>query len=304
MARWDKAGEATIPQWFFEAVETEYGTHAVEVDDCDVVYQRWGEAGAEKPGLLLIHGMYAHSHWWDFIAPSFVDDHTVLAMNLTGMGDSDYRYQYDSVTFAEEIVAVCDDARLGTDTVVVAHSFGGAMAVKAVNLYPERFSGLVLVDSGIRNPDDPPPDRPAMMMGGQAKVYPDKRTALGRFRLQPPQPCENQYILEYIARHSLVPVDGGGWSWKFDDDLPATLKGGERVAEDYENLRLPLGLIYGAESELFSKSTLDYMRTLIPQDFPAVAVEAAQHHVFLDQPLRFIAVLKEMLRDLTSGAAS
>jgi pimeloyl-ACP methyl ester carboxylesterase len=301
MARWDKGGGATIPDWFFEAVETEYSTHSVEVDECDVVYQRWGEPSSGKPGLLLIHGMNAHSHWWDFIAPSFMDDYCVAAMNLTGMGDSDYRYEYDSLTYADEILAVCDDAGLGADVTVVAHSFGGAMAVKAASLHPERFAALILVDSGIRNPDDPPPDRPAMMMGGQAKVYPDRATALGRFRLQPPQPCENAYILEYIARHSLMPVDGGGWSWKFDDDLPATLKGGEREADDYRALTLPVGLIYGEDSELFSRSTLDYMRELIPQDFPAVAVENAQHHVFLDQPLEFIAVLKEMLPQLRGG---
>ena len=95
-----------------------------------------------------------------------------------------------------------------------------------------------------------------------------------------------------------MPVDGGGWSWKYDEDLSGTMKGGERQPEEYAALTLPFGLIYGADSELFSKSTLDYMRTLIPQDFPAVAVEDAQHHVFLDQPLAFTEHLKTMLADL------
>ena len=135
-------------------------------------------------------------------------------------------------------------------------------------------------------------------MGGQTKVYPDRETALGRFRLQPPQPCENTYILEYIARHSLMRADGGGWVWKFDDELPATLKNAERVAEDYRNLQVQLGLIYGGKSELFSAQTLAYMRGLIVSDFPAVAVADAQHHVFLDQPLAFVAALKTMLAEL------
>ena len=299
MARWDKGDTGpTIPEWFFEAIETEYSTHTVEVDECDVVYQKWGDDDSAKPGLLLIHGMFAHSHWWDFIAPAFLDDYRVAAMNLTGMGDSDYRYDYDAITFAEEIVAVCDDAGFGKDVAVVAHSFGGAMAVKAAGLFPERFGSLILVDSGIRNPDDPPPEHLTMMMGGQTKVYPDKGTAIGRFRLQPPQPCDNQYVMDYIARHSVMAVEGGGWSWKYDEDLSATMKGGERQPEEYEALSLPLGLIYGADSELFSRSTLDYMRTLVPQDFPAVAVENAQHHVFLDQPLAFVDALKTMLADL------
>lgn len=295
MARWDQGDSNTIPEWFFEAVETPFGERAVEVDECDVVYQLWdGPAGA--PGILFIHGMNAHAHWWDFIAPQFLGNHRCAAMNLTGMGDSDYRYEYDATTFAEEIRAVCDHAGFGDDVAVVAHSFGGNMAVKAAGLFPDRFGALVLVDSGIRHPDDPPPDRPSM--GGRAKVYPDRETALNRFRLQPPQPCENEYVLQYIARQSLMPVEGGGWAWKFDEDLPATLKNAERDPDDYRRLTLPVGVIYGAESRLFSRRTLDYMRELIPHEFPAVAIEHAQHHVFLDQPLAFVDALKKMLDDL------
>ncbi len=297
MARWDHGDPATIPEWFFEAVETPHQECRVEVDDCDVVYQLWGdEPAAEKRGLLFIHGMNAHAHWWDFIAPHFMADYRCAAMNLTGMGDSDYRYEYDGITYAEEIRKVADDAGFGNDVVLVAHSFGGNMAVKAAGLFPERFGALILVDSGIRHPDEPVPDRPSM--GGRAKVYPDRETALARFRLQPPQPCDNEYVLQYIARNSLMPVDGGGWAWKFDEDLPGAMKNVERDADDYRRLRLPVGVIYGADSKLFSARTLEYLRELIPQDFPAVAVADAQHHVFLDQPLAFITALEQMLHDL------
>lgn len=295
MARWDRGDTRTIPEWFFQAVETPCEERAVEVDECDVVYQLWG-GDADKRALLFIHGMNAHAHWWDFIAPRFLDRYRCAAMNLTGMGDSDYRYEYDGTTYAEEIRAVCDHAGFGDDTVLVAHSFGGYMAVKAAGLFPGRFGGLVLVDSGIRHPDEPVPERPPM--GGRAKVYPDKEAALSRFRLQPPQSCDNEYILHYIARQSLMPVEGGGWAWKFDEDLPGTLRNVERTADDYRQLDLPLGLIYGADSALFSSRTLDYLRELIPRDFPAVAVPDAQHHVFLDQPLAFVDALWDMLERL------
>ena len=293
MSRWDRPSSNNVPDWFFKAVETEAREKRVEVDDCDVAYRVWD--GDEGPGLLFIHGMNAHSHWWDFIAPAFIRQYRVAAMDLTGMGDSDFRYEYDPAIYANEIVGVLDAAGFGPDSIVVAHSFGGYMAVKAANLFPDRFAGLVLVDSGIRHPDEPMPDRPPM--GGRAKLYPDRESALTRFRLQPPQPCENQYILEYIARHSLLRADGG-WTWKFDDDLLVTLKGGERLADDYASLRCKLAVIYGADSELFSKRTLEYMRELIPQDFPAIAIADAQHHVFLDQPERFIAALEQVLLTL------
>jgi len=283
----------SLPDWFWQAVETEATEHRVEVEECEVAYRRW--PGSAQQGLLFIHGMNAHSHWWDFIAPQFTDQYAVAAMDLTGMGDSDYRYQYDPATYAQEIVAVLDDAGLGPDSIVVAHSFGGYMAVRAANLFPDRFRALVLVDSGIRHPDEPAPVRPPM--GGRPKLYPDRATALARFRLQPPQPCANTYILEYIARHSLLAADGG-WAWKFDDDLPGTLTGGERLPEEYRALSTRLGVIYGEKSELFSRRTLEYMRELIPQNFPAVAIPDAQHHVFLDQPEAFVAALREMLEQL------
>lgn len=289
MARWE-SNQPSIPDWFWQAVDTEAESRTVEVDECDVAYRYYPSEG--KPGLLLIHGMNAHSRWWDFIAPQLLDHFAVAAMDLTGMGDSDYRYKYSSATYADEITAVLDDVGFDNDALVVAHSFGGYMAVKAANIYPNRFRGLVLVDSGIRHPDEPIPDRP-MMGGMQGKVYPDRDSALMRFRLQPPQPCENEYILQYIARNSLMRVDGG-WAWKFDEDLLTTLTEVERQPEDYTALTVPVAVIYGADSDLFSERTLAYMQQLIPQDFPHKAIANAQHHVFLDQPLEFVAAVKEI----------
>ena len=214
------------------------------------------------------------------------------------MGDSDYRYEYSSKTYAEEILSVIDNAGLGDDAIVVAHSFGGYMAVKAANLHPEKFGGLVLVDSGIRHPDEPIPDRPNMG-GMQGKIYPDRESALMRFRLQPPQPCENEYILQYIARNSLMPMDGG-WAWKFDEDLLTTLTEVDRQPEDFQSLTVPLGVIFGANSELYSRQSLEYMQELVPQDFPFQEIADAQHHVFLDQPLAFVVALKEICQQLPS----
>lgn len=292
MARWDSAEDKpSIPEWFFEAVETEPEQRSVEVDECDVMYRRYGDK--TKPGMLLVHGMHAHSRWWDFIAPQLTDEFCVAAMDLSGMGDSDYRYEYSGDGFADEIKAVCDDAGFDESVVVVAHSFGGGMAAKAANKFPERFGKLILVDSGIRHPDEPEPDRSGMM-NGRSKIYPNKKDAESRFRLQPPQDCANTYVLEYIARNSLMPADGG-WAWKFDDDLPVTMTNADRLPEDFQGLRVPVGLIYGANSASFTARTLEYMRELIPHEFPAIEMADAQHHVFLDQPLDFLRALREIL---------
>ena len=291
MARWDKEGNReSIPDWFWEAIDVEPVTKTVEVDECDVSYRHYEAIG--KPGMLLIHGMNAHSRWWDFIAPQLLDRYQVAAMDLTGMGDSDYRYEYSSNTYADEILAVLDDAKFGTDSIVVAHSFGGYMAVRAANKAPDRFKALVMVDSGIRHPDDPVPEQ-IWMSGARSKIYPDKETALNRFRVQPPQPCDNEFLLQYIARNSLMPVDGG-WTWKFDEDLLTSLTDAERKPEEFQALTTTIGVIFGADSELFSRRTLEYMQELIPEPFPIKEIANAQHHLFLDQPQAFVESLLEM----------
>ena len=291
MARWDKeVNRESIPNWFWEAIDVEPVTKTVEVDECDVSYRHYEAIG--KPGMLLIHGMNAHSRWWDLIAPQLLDRYQVAAMDLTGMGDSDYRYEYSSNTYADEILAVLDDAKFGTDSIVVAHSFGGYMAVRAANKAPDRFKALVMVDSGIRHPDDPVPEQ-IWMSGARSKIYPDKEAALNRFRVQPPQPCDNDFLLQYIARNSLMPVDGG-WTWKFDEDLLTSLTDAERKPEEFQALTTTLGVIFGADSELFSRRTLEYMQELIPEPFLIKEIANAQHHLFLDQPQAFVESLLEM----------
>lgn len=299
MAHWDRASEPTIPEWFWNAVETTPEQRFVEVDECDVCYSLWGDAA--KPGMLLIHGMNAHRRWWDFIAPQLLDAYRVAALDLTGMGDSDYRYAYDADTYAREIVAVCDAAGFDDNVVIVAHSFGGVMAVKAASRHPARFGALVLVDSGIRHPDEPEPENP-LLGGGRAKAYPDRETAEARFRLFPPQPCDNAYILAYIAKHSLMRLDGGGWAWKFDEELPLTLKDAERVPEDYAGLTVPTGIIHGALSASCTPRTLAHTVELIPGEVPVAAVADARHHVFLDQPLAVVAALREVAGKLARQA--
>lgn len=289
MARWDKAPDDTVPEWFWRAIDTLSREAHTLVHDCQVVYRTWGDSA--KPPVLFVHGMMAHSRWWDFIAPQVSDEWFPVAIDLGGMGDSDFRYGYCADVYAAEIKAVCDAAKLDERVVLVAHSFGGVMAVKAVNRYPQRFGGLVLVDSGIRPPGEPLPERPSF---GDARVYPDRASAESRFRVHPPQRVRAAYTAHYIARHSLMPVDGG-WSWKFDDDILKGVQGSELDEAEFRQLELPVALIYGVLSGHCARPMREYMAQLIRGTFIQQGIEDAEHHVFLDQPLAFARQLKDVL---------
>lgn len=292
MARWERNQIASIPDWFWKAVETEADAKLVEVKGCDVLYREWPASKSADKDMLLIHGMNAHSHWWDFIAPQLADEYRVVAMDLTGMGDSDFRYDYSADLYVDEIVGVCKHAKLSKNVILVGHSFGGRMAAKAASMHPRRFGSLVLVDSGMRHPEEPPREIP-LMGGSRLKVYPDRQTAESRFRLFPPQPCENTYLLEYIAKHSLMQLDGGGFTWKFDEELPFQLENAEASTEDYMSLELPVAIVYGDNSESYTSYSNDYTVSLIPGAVRSSAIPDAGHHVFLDQPLQFVDELKD-----------
>lgn len=278
------------PQWFWDAIDTKPAQNYVDVNDCDISYLSWGE-NKDLPGLLFVHGHNAHAHWWDFIAPAFMQDYYTVAIDLSGMGDSDHRDEYSADIYAKEIVAVMDAAGMSSDSVVVAHSFGGIMALRTAAGYQDRFKGLVLLDSGVKHPDDV--SERDVERWARPKVYPDSEIARSRFRLQPPQTCENLYLVEHIARNSLESVDEG-WVWKFDAELNSRMQPVEDLEQDLKTLNCRIALIYGELSESFSHKSAEHMKALRP-DLDVYALTDAQHHLFLDQPLAFIDRLQAVL---------
>ncbi|MCB1644006.1 MAG: alpha/beta hydrolase [Pseudomonadales bacterium] len=288
-----ESGGYETPDWFWEAIDCKPESHTVEVDDADINCLTWSEPG--NPGLLFVHGHNAHAHWWDFIAPSFRDEYQTAAIDLSGMGDSDHRDEYSSDTYAREIVAVADYLQMPQNTIVVAHSFGGLMSLRCFALHPGRFAGLILVDSGVRHPDDIKEREAQIPRLGRAKTYPNREVAISRFRLQPPQQCANQYIVDHIARNSVEYDDmEEGWLWKFDEELNSRMVPRGDSESDLAAVTDKMALIYGAESESYSQKSAEYMASLKP-GMSVIRMEDAQHHLFLDQPLDFIAQLKGLL---------
>ncbi|MDY6956005.1 MAG: alpha/beta hydrolase [Pseudomonadota bacterium] len=289
------------PDWFVRAVQTPYRKRQIEVEGCPIHYLTWGETG--KPGLLLVHGGGAHAHWWDFIAPFFIDRYSVCAVDLSGMGDSGHRDQYSGDLFAKELMSVCEDAGFGANTVIAGHSFGGLATLKAGLHYANRLSGIVVCDSAIFPPGfSPGNDMRSSPFKEKKTVYPDFESAVARFKLVPPQPCANRYILDYIARHSLMAVEGG-WTWKFDMRfLQKTIY--DDLAMEVKNLNIPAAMLYGEKSMLFGKFMLENTRKWYADDVPFICLPKARHHLFLDEPLDFVDTLAGIIDPWTGVPAA
>lgn len=294
--------EVSGPNWFQSAIAQKPAHRIVEAGRTPIHYLQWGRRG--KPGLLFVHGNGAHAYWWAFIAPFFSEYFNVVAMDLSGMGDSGRREQYTMDHFVDEQILVAEDAGLfdaDRPPVIVAHSFGGFVTILTGALHGQRLGGVVIVDSPVSPPerrDDGPPRRELR----PHRIYPDLASALARFRLAPDQPCENAYILDYIARKSLSKIDGG-WTWKFDPSIWTRFSIGD-MAERLRATRCRIALMRGEMSELMPHEVGEYMFNLLGRQAPVVEIPQARHHVMLDQPIAFISALRALLADWEHSSPS
>jgi pimeloyl-ACP methyl ester carboxylesterase len=167
--------------------------------------------------------------------------------------------------------------------------------MKFAAAFGEELGGAVIVDSPIRSPAEEAQSPLTPPNWGNKRIYPTFEAALARFRLMPPQTCENEFIVEYIARHSLMRVDGG-WTWKFDGASMGTRRFGEPFREYLQAAQCRAALLFGENSALVSRHTASYMSSLMGPEAPIVEIPEAQHHVMLDQPLAFVAALRTLLQ--------
>jgi pimeloyl-ACP methyl ester carboxylesterase len=258
------------------------------------IHARVFEQGdSAKPNLLFIHGMWAHSHWWDHIIPYFRGDFRTAAMDLAGMGNSARRARYSIRGFAEDIVAIVQAAGLEPCT-IVAHSFGGTPAIVASHLSPASIARVVIVDSRLH-------------LRGLASVRSDilvqtpvtprpfasKQQAIDRYRLIPAGDLVNPVLLKHVAETALRPVDGG-WIWKFDPALDPQMKDDpDRFIPP--GITTPMDFVYGEYSEAVDSLLVSQVAAYFPNCGRPVCIPQMHHHFVLEHPIVFIAALRSLL---------
>jgi pimeloyl-ACP methyl ester carboxylesterase len=288
--------EFVQPDWFKQYIDVKPEYHTYRAGGATIAYQHWKNTG--KPALLFVHGHAAHAHWWDFIAPAFVQKYDVVAIDSSGSGESDHRKEYSAALFAQEISECISAAHLNA-TVVIGHSFGGTMTRIAAHLYPEQLDSIVIVDSAL------PPEKSSRRLLPVPKLksrcYESMEQGKRRFRLRPPQSCDNKFILDYLAGHSLKKTPKG-FEFKLDGAVFAKMALTEKfpaAADMVRDMQIPVGFIYGEKSRFFPPTIAEELALSLDPTLIRV-IPDAHHHVFLDQPLRFIEALKDLIPQLNS----
>jgi pimeloyl-ACP methyl ester carboxylesterase len=116
----------------------------IELHGRRVIYRVAGSG----PPIVLIHGMLNSSSHWQSVALNLASDHTVIAPDLIGHGDSaaprgDYSLGAHAASIRDLLAAVGIDR-----ATLVGHSLGGGVAMQFFYQFPQRVERLVLVSSG------------------------------------------------------------------------------------------------------------------------------------------------------------
>src|SRR5437588_156676 len=116
----------------------------ISIHGHQVAYRSAGEG----PTVLLIHGIAGSSATWSRVLPLLARDHSVVAPDLLGHGESAKpRGDYSMGAFASGIRDLVLSLELGPVT-LVGHSLGGGVAMQFAYQFPERTARLALVSSG------------------------------------------------------------------------------------------------------------------------------------------------------------
>ena len=257
----------------------------------EVRWDRWG-AG---PPVVFCHGTPWSSALWARIADAVSADHTVYLWDMLGYGASTMADGQD-VSLGRQAALLND--LLGywelTDPHVVAHDYGGAVALRAHLLHGARYRSLALVDVVALAPWGSEFFR---LVGANAEVFG-----------QLPAPLHEALVRAYIAGAAHRPLRADDLDmltapWLGEYGLPAFYRqiaqADQRYTDEieprYPTLELPVQVVWGTEDTWIPVDRAHQLAALIPGARLDLVPDAG-HLIQLDAPEHLTAVLLRWLR--------
>lgn len=248
----------------------------------NISYQVTGSGG---PALLLSHGYGATSAMFAGNLTALTATHRVVTWDLRGHGGSDYPADpatYSGANALADMAALLDELGIG-GAVLGGHSLGGYLSLQFTLRFPDRVTGLVLIDTGPGFRNDAARDdwnraahrradrlgeRGLAALGGSAELHGSShRDATG---------------LINAARYTLTQQDA-------------------HVIDGLPQIAVPTLVIVGADDAPFLGAA-DYMAAKIP-GARKVVIPAAGHAPNVSQPEVFDAEVSRFLRSLSDPRA-
>lgn len=241
--------------------------------------------GSGATTLVFVHGWLGSGLWWDDACRDLGRDHRTVALDLAGHGRSSEREHYTVHAYADDIVAVTE-ASDAKGVVLVGHSMSGAHVLAAAGRVRD-LRGVVLVDT-LKNLDArQPPERIEAML---ALYRSDFETAVKQ--VIPPflySPSTPPAVIDRLATEFLR-VSGVGAAARLELYLQHDAR------ENARRIAVPVRAIDGDMHAAALETSRRYFR-----DFARREIAGCGHYPMLEQPDRFVSLLRESLVEIEAG---
>lgn len=257
-------------------------------DGARLFYQREGEG---RP-MLLLHGYPLSGALFGRVRGPLAEDFEVVTLDHRGYGLSEAPAIPDSIeTYAEDALALMD--HLGLESAVIGGmSMGGPIALAMYDKAPERFDGLILIDTTAA--DAPPPEKglwrgveEVLRSAGKEPVIeallPDILT--GETRLT--QPAVSAYLSEMMRGASLDAFIGGAVALAERPDRTGLLP----------QIDTPTLVLVGLADSLYPLQVSRAMVEALPQATLAI-VPGGSHAAIFEAPGRSAAAIADWAESL------
>lgn len=260
----------------------------VEVDGARIFY----EAAGNGPAMLLLHGYPLSGALFARVRVSLQDDYTVITVDHRGYGLSEAPGIPDSIeVHASDALAVLD--HLGIEQAIIGGmSMGGPITLSMYQKAPERFTGMILIDTTAAAAA--PPE--AGLWGGVEEVIASKGldpviTALlpdlltGETRLTSPAVAE--YLRAVMQGASIEAGRGGALALAQRPDFMDLL----------DEIAVPTLIIVGTEDSLYPIHVARSMHEKIANSSLAI-IPGGSHAAIFEAPGKAAAAIREWARGL------
>lgn len=115
----------------------------IQLEDVSIHFRYYGSG----PPILLVHGFPQHSLTWHTIGPILAQNHTVIAPDIRGMGDSSLSKtaNYTARAAGSDLKAILDFLHIN-QTYVFAHDKGGGLAASLAIEHPELVQRFIMCE--------------------------------------------------------------------------------------------------------------------------------------------------------------
>ena len=231
------------------------------------IYINYEVLGEKGPWIVFLHGWGGSIESFEIVAQNFANNRCLL-LDFPPFGESEEPYEvWNNDTYVQLLRHLLDELKIKT-CAIVAHSFGGRVAIKFASRYNERVEKIILVDSAGVKP------RFSLKKFVRIKRYKlAKKLGLKARDYSSP----DYKKLSPLMKKTFVNI--------ISEDLSPLLK----------NITCPTLIIFGKED----KETPLYMAKKLNKkihDSALIVFENCGHFAYLEDFYRFVAISKSFLK--------